>query len=147
MQKFKTKIGEKVIKLRKEHEVLGRILIIQRSRPELVLKLEDIIGDFELSVAPHSLCAVDGSLYIPTDKASLIHTIVSVQAQQLEPMPSSTPEGQLTRIKVIDTMGVLHTIKKSSDLKIVKNLIDAFVKKMKIMLIGYNVGHHRYMVK
>ena len=62
-------------------------------------------------VLPRSLCAVDRSLYIPTDKASLMHAIVSVQAQQIESMLSSTPEGQLTHIKVIDAMGVLHTIK------------------------------------
>ena len=56
MQSIKTKTGEKVIKLREEREVLGRILIIQRSRPELVPKLEEIIGNFELSVAPRSVC-------------------------------------------------------------------------------------------
>ena len=80
MQPIKTKTGEKVIKLREEREVLGRILIIQRSRPELVPKLEEIIGNFELSVAPLSLCAVDRSLYIPTDKARLMHAIASIQA-------------------------------------------------------------------
>ena len=100
-----------MINLREEREVLGRILIIQRSRNELVPKLEEIIGNFELSVAPPSLCAVDRSLYIPKDKASLMHAIILVQAQQIKSMLSSTPEGQLTHIQVIDAMGVLHTIK------------------------------------
>ena len=150
MQQIKTKTGEKVIKLREELDVLGRILIIQRSRKELVPKLEEIIGNFELSVAPPSLCAVDRSLYIPTDKASLMHAIVLVQAQQIDSMLSSTLEGQLTHIKVIDAMAVLHTIKKTSDLKIVQNLIDVFVKKIKNMLINYKVGYVvfvRYMEK
>ena len=122
MQPIKTKTGEKVINLREEREVLGRILIIQRSRKELVPKLEEIIGNFELSVAPRSLCAVDRSLYIPTDKASLMHAIVSVQAQQIESMLSLTPEGQLTHIMVIDAMGVLHTIKKHWILRLFKIL-------------------------
>ena len=81
--------------------MFGRILKIQRSRKELVPKLEEIIGNFELSVVPPFLCAVDRSLYIPTDKAILMHAIVLVQAQQIEFMPSSTSEGQLTHIKVI----------------------------------------------
>ena len=45
MQKASTSKGEKVIKLREEREVLGRVLIIQESRPDLV-KLEGVIGDY-----------------------------------------------------------------------------------------------------
>jgi len=38
-------------------------------------QLEDTIGEFEMSVVPRSLCAVDGSLYIHADKASLMHCV------------------------------------------------------------------------
>ena len=48
VQKTNVNIGGKVIKLREERQVLGRVLIIQSSRPELVPKLEEIIGDYEL---------------------------------------------------------------------------------------------------
>ena len=72
---IKVRTGDKVFKLREEREIFGRFLIIQGSRPELVPKLEDAIGEFEMSVVPRSLCVVDGSLYIPTDKASLMHVI------------------------------------------------------------------------
>ena len=85
---------------------------IQSSRPELVPKLEEIIGDYELSVVPRSLCAVDGSLYLPTDKASLMHSIEAIQSQHPESIASSPSEGQPTRIIIIDAMGVLHSIKK-----------------------------------
>ena len=73
--KIRVTVGQKVIKLREERELLGRFLIILGSRPELVPKLEDTIGNFEMSVAPRSLFAVDGSLYVPADKASLMHCI------------------------------------------------------------------------
>ena len=49
-----------------------------------------------------------------------MHAIVLVQVQQIDSMLSSTLEGQLPHIKVIDAMAVLHTIKKTSDLKIVQ---------------------------
>ena len=46
---FKAKTVDKVIKLREERELFGRFLIIQGSRPELIPKLEDAIGEFEMS--------------------------------------------------------------------------------------------------
>lgn len=68
MDKSKVRIGDKVIKLREERELLGRFLIVQGSRPDLVPKLEEITGECEMSIVPRSPCAVDRSLYIPTDK-------------------------------------------------------------------------------
>jgi len=85
MLKTKVCLGDKVIKLLEERELLGRFLIIQGSRPELVPKLETV-GEYEMSVLPRSLCTVDGSLYIPTDKASVMHAIEQAQAQR-EPPP------------------------------------------------------------
>ena len=61
MKKTKFRVGEKVIKLREERKLLGRFLIIQGSHPELVPKLEETIGEYEMSVVPHSLCAAVGS--------------------------------------------------------------------------------------
>lgn len=87
MEKRKVRVGDKVIKLREERELLGRFLIIQGSRPSLVPKLEETIGEFEMSVVPRSLCAVDGTLYIPTDKASLMHAVENAKAEPLEVVP------------------------------------------------------------
>ena len=49
MDKIKVRTGDKVIKLRELRELFGRFLIIQGSHPELVPKLEDAIGEFEMS--------------------------------------------------------------------------------------------------
>ena len=77
MEKTEIRVGDKVIKLREERQLLGRFLITQGSRP----KLEKTIGEYEMSVVPRSLCAVDGSLYIPADKANLVHAIEGAKAQ------------------------------------------------------------------
>ena len=53
---------------------------LQGSRPSLVPKLAETIGEYEMSMVPRSLCAVDGTLYIPTDKASLMHAIEDAKA-------------------------------------------------------------------
>lgn len=47
-------------------------------------KLEKTIGEYEVSVVPRSLCAADGSLYIPVYKASLLHAIEGGNAQQFQ---------------------------------------------------------------
>jgi len=64
MEKTKVHIGDKVIKLCEERELLSRFLIIQGSRPELVPKLEETIGEDEMAIVPCSLCSMNGNLYI-----------------------------------------------------------------------------------
>lgn len=51
MKTTKVHLGDKVIKLHVEHELLGWFIIIQGSRPELVPKLEEIIGEYEIKVS------------------------------------------------------------------------------------------------
>jgi len=83
MEKTKIRVGNKVIKLREERQLLGRFLIIHGSRPELVPKLEKTIGEYEMSMVPRSLCAVDGSLYTPADKASPMSVSMSMSIVNL----------------------------------------------------------------
>ena len=69
-------------------------------------RLEETIGEYEMAVVPHSLCRVDGSLYIPTDKASLTCLIEEANPQpQLETPPAT---GNLHRILVIDAMAIVQ---------------------------------------
>ena len=63
MDKRKVQVGNKVIKLWEESELLRRFLIIQGSRPHLVPKLEETIGQFEMVMVPRSLSAGDGTLH------------------------------------------------------------------------------------
>ena len=78
MQKTKNALREKVIKLYEERELLGRFLIIQSSRQEVVPKLETTNGSYEMSVVPLSLCCNDGRLHIPTDKSTLMNVLTEV---------------------------------------------------------------------
>ena len=68
-------LGDKVIKLLEERQLLACFLIIQQSRPELVPQLSATIGNYEMAITPRSMFALDGSLLIPTDKSSIIHVI------------------------------------------------------------------------
>ena len=78
MKKSKVNVGDKVIKIREERQLMGRMLVIQEHRPELVPPLETTIKKYEMSVIARMFSANDGSLYIPTDKSSLMNAINNI---------------------------------------------------------------------
>ena len=81
MDKRTITFGDKVIKLREERQLFVRFLIIQQSRPELVPKLALSIGEYEMSVIPRSLFAVDGSLLVYKGKSVLMKFMAAVKPQ------------------------------------------------------------------
>ena len=78
MPKSRITIGDKVIKEREERQLYGRMLVIQKYRPDLVPPLEETIKKYEMSVIARMLCGVDGSLYIPLDKSSLMKGVLNM---------------------------------------------------------------------
>ena len=80
MVKTKVKVGNKEIKLREDRAFLGRCLLIARSRPELIPRLHELIGQYELSIIPRANFAPDGSMLLTKDKASLM-TLVREKKQ------------------------------------------------------------------
>ena len=152
-QKTKVKFGDKVVKLREDRQFLGRCLIVQEARPEIVPKLEDMIGNYELSVVPRSLFAADGSLLLPYDKASIIHAVeaakqhpltdvagqISSVIDSVEAEPRNlnlTPE-QHDHVLIIDAMAVLHSMKKTPGMTTICHLKMAFNARIERMLNGY----------
>jgi hypothetical protein len=137
MAKTRVSVGEKVIKLREERQLLARFLVIQQSRPELVPRLPATIGDNEMAVTPTSMFISDRSLLIPTDKASIIHAIEEAKPIQAvtqapltqtpvqSPAQDDTHDGLLNiliddsvephdRVIIIDSMAVVQCMKKIS---------------------------------
>jgi len=56
MAKTLVSVGDKVIKLREERQLLGRFLVIQQSRPELILRLPATIGNLVIMRCQSHLC-------------------------------------------------------------------------------------------
>ena len=75
MAKTLVSVGDKVIKLREERQLLAGFLVIQQSRTELVPRLPATIGNYEMWVIPRSMFVSDGSLFIPTHKAPIMHAV------------------------------------------------------------------------
>jgi len=83
------------------------------------------IGEYEMSTVPR-LFAVDGSLYIPTDKASLMHAVENATAEPLEVVPQPVLEGSEEEssvgVLIVDAMGVLQSMKKTPTIEAVRSL-------------------------
>lgn len=142
MEKTKVCLGDKVIKLREERELFGRFLIIQGSRPELVPKFKETIGEYEMSVVPRSLCAVNGSLYIPTDKASLMHAIEEAKDELLQSDPTFDRASMVhpPRVLIVDAMAVGQSLEKTPTMRRLSVLQQAFVERIEMMVFGYDGG-------
>lgn len=156
MGKQKVRIGDKVIKLREERQLLARFLVIQQSRPELVLKLPATIGDYEMSVIPRSLFATDGSLLIPTDKSCIMHAVENQEPadedyDDIFPLQDDTDgtekeislfrnDGLNESVIIFDAMGILQSMKKTPTMKKICHLKTAFVKRISYLMRGYSEG-------
>jgi hypothetical protein len=132
--KSKVQVGSKAIKLREERELLGRFLIIQQSRPELFPKLETVIGTYELSVVPRSLCAVDGSLYLPTDKAVLMHHVENY-GNMLNSLPE--PQESSRKVIIVDAMAVMQCITKTPSMVRLLDMQNSFLSRIESLVKGY----------
>jgi hypothetical protein len=143
MEKTKVHVGDKVIKLREEHELLGRFIIIHGSRPQLVPKLEERLDSmrcqWQWCYAPFVLWMV---LYIPADKASMMHAVEEVKVQPLQsaPLLDIVPGDHPPRVVIVDAMAVLLSMKKTPAMKKLSDLAEAFIKRIEWMMIGYHEG-------
>ena len=63
MKKTVVKIGDKVVKLREERQLLAQFLVIHQARPELLPNLPRSIGDYEMAVVPRSLFSCEGNSF------------------------------------------------------------------------------------
>ena len=124
-----------------------RFLIIQQSRPELVPKLALSIDEYEMSVIPRSLFAVDGSLLVYKGKSVLMNIIESLPkvhgssetADVIEdlsenPLGNILPDTPPTRVLIVDAMATLQGIKKPPVMTTTKDLKQTFCVWQKGMM-------------
>ena len=124
MEKTKVNVGNKVIKLREGRKLMGRCLIIGQARPELMPKLEDTIGIYEMSVVPRSIFAPDGSLLLIHDKASLMHVI---EEQPHVPPEEPVQHGKKPSTLIVDAMCIVQSLKKTPGMRTMLLLKRSFI--------------------
>ena len=93
-----------------------------------------------MSVVSRSLCAVDGSLYIPTGKASLMHAIEEAKMGPLSLKWSlhTAADDCRGRVLVVDAMAVLQSMKKTPAMRKLADLKESYVRRTETMLAGFS---------
>ena len=82
MKKRSFTVGNKTIKLREDRAFYRKCLIIAQNRPELLVKMPELIGNYEMSIIPRSVFSPDGFPLLCVDKASLMTHIIAHQPVQ-----------------------------------------------------------------
>jgi len=94
-----------------------------------------------MSVVPRSLCAVDGSLYIPADKATMIHAIEGAKAQTVPSVTQNdATQSQPPKVLTSDAMPVLQSMKTTSTMQKLSDMQEAFIQRSAFTMIGYSEG-------
>ena len=136
MPKLTISLGETIIKLREERQLLSRFLVILGCRPGIVPKLDSTIGSYEMSVVVRSLCTNDGSLYIPNDKASLMNTMTDIHGPIDKTEDLHTVQYHSKKVMVFDMMAVLQSMKKTAGMKLLVDLLHAVCQRLENMAAG-----------
>ena len=100
---IKSKIGEKLIEIKEEKNLMSRFLIAARKQPEI--ELEFCIFEYEFSVVSRSLFTTNGQPHSCNDKSQLIHLITNLAG--LEDTTLTSGEGSGI---IIDGMAVVNQI-------------------------------------
>ena len=120
------KVGDTVIKLREDRKLLNKIIIIAKARPDLITKMEDIVGNYEMSVIPRANFSPDGSMVITADKSSLMKLIIEQTPLQVQtPLPGNRPQ-----VLIIDAMPEAKPLKKKATTTKLSHLRDIFIQRI-----------------
>ena len=68
---MKMTADKKVLELTEDRNLFARLLLISKTRKEV--NLQEVIGQYELSVVPRSMFVVDGSMLHCQLQSSLLH--------------------------------------------------------------------------
>ena len=132
MKKRSFTVGNKTIKLREDRAFYRKCLIIAQNRPELLVKMPELIGNYEMSIIPRSLFSPDGSPLLCVDKASLMTRIIAHQPVQGQ----LSVAGDREKVLIIDAMVEAKALRKrDSDTRLV-NLKQAFISRIKNKAAG-----------
>ena len=118
IKKTEVRVGDKVVKLQEERQLLSRLMIIQQTRK---IDMRSVNGMYEMGVIPRSLFSNEGSLLIPTNKSSFIHyieaQIVPITVNHVEDFVDNLETYMNNRVVIIHAMAIVQQIKKTQAMK------------------------------
>ena len=127
MKAKRVKVGDKVIKLKEDRKLLSKILTTAKTRPDLLSKMEDIVGKYEMSIIPRANFSPDGAMLLTADKASLMKLVNDQTPVQVQiPVAEDKPQ-----VLIIDAMPEVRCLKKRATTTKLGHLKEAFIQRIK----------------
>ena len=126
MKTKSVRVGNKVIKLKEDRKLLSKIIIIAQTRPDLITKMEDIVGNFEMSVIPRANFSPDGSMLLTADKSSLMKLIIAQKPLQVQ----VAAPGDKPQVLIIDAMPEVKCLKKKATTSRLFYIRDMFIQRI-----------------
>ena len=130
MKKRSFTVGNKTIKLREDRAFYRKCLIITQNRPELLVKMPELIGNYEMSIIPRSVFSPDGSPLLCVDKASLMTRIIAHQPVQGQ----LSVAGDREKVLIIDAMVEAKALRDSACFKLTS--LVSFISRIKNKAAG-----------
>lgn len=131
-----TKIKGQLVHVRQERNLISRLLVIAKSRPDFIVK--DAIVEFEFNVTPPSNFHPDGSMIMLSNKASLVDLIMNMP-EKYHAISDPNIVKPITRVLIIDAMCVVHMIVKTPEMTTAKHFAENFLQ-----IIGNMGSANRY---
>lgn len=114
-KQMKVDTGDKIVELKEDRNLFGRMLLVSKSRPEL--SLEEAVGKHELSVVPRSMFAADGTMLHCHMKSSLMAILEKLPDQETEspgnPNEIRDNDDKINtgmKVAIVDGMAEVHMI-------------------------------------
>src|SRR6267154_2317372 len=86
------KTTDGVVQIKEDRKLFARVVLLSRSRPDL--KLQECIGQYELSIVPRSMLSSDGSKHHMQVKSKLLHHLEAIQNKELTEDPDEPGEAE-----------------------------------------------------
>ena len=148
----KTKVNRKLTSIQQERHLLFHLLVISRAIPELVT--EDVIGEYELNVAPPSNFHPDVSLIIMIGKSKLVQLILNlpIQESQISNDDSvfTVADPQQMNVLLTDAICVVNIVPNKHDITTAEECVNRFlgiINGMSNDYYDFRVVFHQYISK
>lgn len=140
-KKMRIKIKDSVVELKEDVNLISRLLVASRARPDFDLK--SVISKYELSAIPRSLYSSDGQMYHCLAKSKVMHLLEGlVDITEQEAMAASENSAKRPfKVAIIDAMAEVQMLDKPDHIVTCKELATYFFFKLRMKYSSFDEVH------
>jgi len=111
----KAKVKGQLMSIKQERNLLSRLLVVAKSRPEFQVK--DAIGEYEFDSTPPSNFQPDGSMIMLSGKSQVVQSVMNLPLPEDVNQPSEEDANgdTATPILIVDAMCIVNMVTKTDE--------------------------------